>query len=93
MTTKHTPGPWWHVEVRTHGYEIIDEEHALVAGDIGHGGNAALIAAAPELLAACVAGLERLVSELGHESSTGWIETVPAVVAMRAAIAKARGAP
>lgn len=50
MTAQHTPGPW-HVETR-------DEGDYVYAGDfricypLGCEGNASLIAAAPELLAA-----------------------------------------
>ena len=62
MSTKHTPGPWW-VEPST----SLNPSRAVVLADCVDiydapltsetAGNAALIAAAPDLLAACKAML------------------------------------
>ena len=57
----------------------------------------ALIAAAPDLLAACEATLDLLVRSFdaaarqGLAERTGPVDTLPAVIALRAAIKKARG--
>ena len=90
---KHTPGPWRVGQIaQTVVADSADGTHAahgeieyygapLVCESVSSSANAHLIAAAPELLAAC-------------ESSLAMVETnqgPPDWDAMRAAIAKARG--
>ena len=66
MTTKHTPGPW-----RTNDHntlQIIDHHPYTIAtvaatADREAVANARLLAAAPELLAACVAAAELLIAD------------------------------
>ena len=87
--SKHTPGPWIALRERTAGtffnsYAIMqrDEIIAHTTTDIGAKteADARLIAAAPDLLAAC----EALVA--------GWEHNLTEPMALvRAAIAKARG--
>ena len=94
MTTKHTPGPW------KYSFENINSEWAIVTGPRGaivanvnadsrQEANAALIAAAPDLLGALVL-LEREMVLSGNACSEdyGW---KPAIEETRAAIAKAEG--
>jgi hypothetical protein len=84
MEAKHTQGPW-----RVFGYDIgtsPDETLAVVCAmdDNTDDANACLIAAAPELLAACQAVLDEFPAMDGRR-----IESVKAIC--RAAIAKAKG--
>lgn len=96
MTTKHTPGPWtmhprgedgaevraitsvaWCGIASTHGAsgsQVIRADEAQA--------NARLIAAAPDLLAACEAIID---------AATPWAPDTPALMMVRAAIAKAKG--
>lgn len=90
MKTEHTPGPW--------GYQlgaVVDSEGYLVAdirsrwddgmeGEDYHFANAALIAAAPDLLEAAQSALDCIMK---HIPAT---EFAPRDC-LRAAIAKARG--
>jgi hypothetical protein len=68
MTTKHTPGPWIFDESEDED-ECFDVKHVGYFVATAHGGftdplkaisNARLIAAAPELLAACEVALHML---------------------------------
>jgi len=96
MKTQHTPGPW-----RIDGLLIKAIDHGKWFGIAKAGGtkltidgnmaNAALIASAPDLLAA----LENALNVLAG-IATGDLKTIgrdsPAIAQARAAIAKARGA-
>lgn len=86
MQTKHTPGPW-ELRQSTNGYWFIDHEqggegYTLTKLECGED-DARLIAAAPELLVALEACLQRLDS---HDE-----QSVPECLAALAAIAKATG--
>jgi hypothetical protein len=101
----HTPGPWIAVreaalDYRHHQIDTEDGQScvAVVAGggpvraiDVAEEiANAHLIAAAPDLLAAC----EAVAKSLDHPDGTGWYEATLShadVAAIRGAIAKARG--
>jgi hypothetical protein len=86
---KHTPGPW-HVEPDEYQWLVISDcnyRYVALVGDkdrfADDAANARLIAAAPDLLAAC-------------ERALGWFEgdygvNHPETVELRAAIAKATG--
>ena len=89
MTTKHTPGPWKAHLDQVSIVEMSDGHQFYVGGEDQStdtiDANAALISAAPDLLAA-----------LGHlvgvcEGRTLPNEKHPAVVQARKAIAKAKG--
>ncbi len=74
MSAKHTPGPW-----RVFGYDIgtsPDETLAVVCAmdDNTDDANACLIAAAPDLLAACQAVLDEFPATDGRR-----IESVKAI--------------
>jgi hypothetical protein len=93
--SKHTPGPW-QCSLFAHGHAMVSTT-AFADKPCSDGGpdkvgplpikpsveNARLIAAAPELLAACESFLRQF-----DESGTVGIETIDAA---RAAIAKAKG--
>ena len=88
--SKHTPGPW---ELNEQ-YVIARSKRGLRAicqwGSYTSEANAALIAAAPDLLAVC----KRLVAHAGIDMSLGPAEVMEFVriyTDMRAAIAKAEG--
>lgn len=88
MTTKHTPGPWHYAECQM-GTPFVDTESVgdLFAAALPldeERANANLIAAAPELLAACEAALACL-------NFFGSDQIEPFRVRCRAAIAKAKG--
>lgn len=90
MTTNHTPGPWW-VDGRDQfgtvvGFNRIGDYALICCADPRQEeAFAALIAAAPDLLAA----LRRMVAAFG-----GWGGTdSPACAAARAAIDKAESRP
>lgn len=86
MTTKHTEGPWpmresaTHVTVTNARGDAVFHDDKRIPGVMA---NARLIAAAPDLLDALKALLERYVLAIGNEG----IECLTA----RAAIAKATG--
>ena len=97
---KHTPGPWafnhlmgeihtdigadWETDT---GNIVADIKIAKIYGGIGSQHNAALIAAAPELLAVC----EKMVDDW-HEDNNNMDRPEPKYLEMaRAAIAKAKG--
>jgi hypothetical protein len=98
--SQHTPGPWT-LEERNrlngfaglNGYALIgpkiDAWHIHRVGSfVGNVENAQLIAAAPDLLAACEE-LNQLLSN--HYANNGIPpETVPEIQRLRAAIAKAK---
>jgi hypothetical protein len=105
---QHTLGPWWlaraHPSEGTFAVGAGNSEHALILAttdDATARANARLIAAAPDLLAACRAlvatidatgGIER--NEDGTDSPMGdpdWIDLADAYNAARAAIARATG--
>ena len=100
--TKHTPGPWHIIHeptLSTYHIRVEDLDAAPVASLFYSSGgsrpqlsrelidaNARLIAAAPDLLAACEAIMPHLDSDLNaHEP---WVKEISA---MAAAIAKAKG--
>lgn len=89
MTTKHTPGPW-HVD--DDDGTILSEDGSEVFASHCSGdwhyiaalpADRRLIAAAPDLLAACEAALQAMDA---IDVGTSWISD-----ALRAAIAKAKG--
>lgn len=90
----HTPGPWWLRPTHDHGKYILGSssagsEHAVAECHSGDD-NARLIAAAPDLLAACERAkgfVESWEKQLGD-----WDEVDQNTInAINAAIAKARG--
>jgi hypothetical protein len=89
MTTKHTPGPWFAEAVDGRwrvwddaGIACICDVHAGVEPDPSGAEHARLIAAAPDLLAACEA-----------VAATTWSRNTATIIGkqVRAAIAKAKG--
>lgn len=102
MSAQHTPGPWeWPDDGGVREFEIFGPDGTLICECSWHGcplgevgalvANAALIAAAPELLEA----LENLDSAIWRCVDAAEIEGTPvedASNAARAAIAKATGA-
>jgi hypothetical protein len=102
METKHTPGPWETKEEDSHCWKVYSEEWGGLATLHAAYGvkaqqerlepDARLIAAAPEMLAACQAALayfDACVGECGAETDDE-IES-PEAKQLRAAIAKATG--
>lgn len=96
MTT-HTPGPWF-CENGDNRWTVWDDEgmacicdvHAGVEPDPSGATHARLIAAAPDLLAACEALMEaQRRADAGEHGGFGVY--VDAIDAARAAIAKAKG--
>ena len=92
--TIHTPGPWAHTKSREHSNpdtarrDIVAESQfgpAFIAGDVSQS-DAALISAAPDLLAVIVALLPHAARAI-----QGTTEGQPLLDAARAAIAKAKG--
>lgn len=63
----------------------------IMGGDEQLLANAALIAAAPELLEACRAANRRFSNQNGRVDEEVWADNYPAVKALRDAIAKATG--
>ena len=102
----HTPGPWRHEG--TFVYALTDAERAVnvfsanVQNDNHKArpgeceANARLIAAAPNLLAACEAARSRLVLQLYradvHRDEPAFLADTDAVNALDAAITRAKGA-
>ena len=99
MTTKHTPGPWSSGESRDGRIRIWPEGSAYVLAEcpprcemVEQGGltedraNAALMAAAPDLLAACKSAMRAMNDNL----QPGPMDD-DAKAALYAAIAKAEG--
>jgi hypothetical protein len=89
-TQTHTPGPW-----RSEGQYVIGEGNQLIAVAgrstepeirIAHEANARLIAAAPDLLAAC-----ELMESVYRQNVVNPGEPSSVLEALQAAIAKARG--
>lgn len=96
MTTRHTPGPWA-VERDDNGRAAsIGHGHILIASMCGPNpvSNAALIAAAPDLLAACerLSDWDRTIDPDNVASRGDQQKLVNAIFMARAAIAKAKGA-
>lgn len=95
MTTKHTPGPWKIITLDGHTYinpQRPEGEWGLIAKMVGtsayeESANAALIAAAPDLLAA----LEELLWAASRTSLETDGDYSNAFTAARAAIARATG--
>ena len=78
--SKHTPGPW---RVNPGAKEVRGADWNVIVADVTDEQDARLIAAAPDLLAAC--------SDLVEMSDAG-VPCPPRLVVMaRAAVAKARG--
>jgi hypothetical protein len=106
-TSAHTPGPWsneriWdtpasRIHARVHGVPVALAEAFTMRGAGEKEANARLIAAAPELLAACKALHQAIDVMLAWriEHERGFMPTQlpqwPAVVAAHAAITKAEG--
>ena len=96
MTTEHTPGPWvatqysdgspLTVVYAANGREVADVRSEIKGGVAEDEANAALIAASPDLLAACIDML--FMHSIVDENT---ICDCKACTAARAAIAKARG--
>ena len=95
MNTKHTPGPWsldWETgHVTSPHVETAGRIVCTMPGTIGEGyreGNARLISAAPELLAA----LREMIEQFGHYCEhTEDSKEIAAQSLARAAISKAEG--
>jgi len=89
--TKHTPGPWRVEEYGNGGAVVIGEARAreVIAVSLTER-NANLIAAAPDLLAACEAFVEAEHAAIldGQRAFSMYIDAIDAA---KAAIAKARG--
>lgn len=99
METKHTPGPW-HANTPTEeqyadGTSIRESKHGDIVAIVDKPregsciANARLIAAAPDLLAACKVGLEALKDWSDNEGWYDKFDTDERVILLRAAIAKA----
>jgi len=90
MTTKHTHGPWRHEPYEgSHESAVIGECHqiATVSYDDFEHSNARLIAAAPDLLAAC----EASKPFLNYLANVGNADADEICLLLKAAIGKARG--
>jgi len=87
MSTQHTPGPWEPSRM-THDWSVYAENGngADLCASIKTAEDAALIAAAPDLLAACEGILPLLQSDL--DALNNW---EPEILAVEEAIAKAKG--
>lgn len=93
MTAKHTPGPWF---VRNNSIcnekEVVAIALGIVHSDGDHKSNCRLIAAAPELLDALVAIMDKYVGLVESGDAGNWdAEKENEVIASRAAISKATG--
>lgn len=97
---EHTPGPWRAVPGSGGSLDVLacppgDAEGTLIAETYicdREKANANLIAAAPDLLAACKAMYAELRREYGHCVANGyWPDMKPKLEAWAAAIAKAEG--
>lgn len=92
---QHTPGPWQFADHQSH-CQITDETGFPLAEVYGRSAfgrelceaNAALICAAPALLAACEALHARLFREQGGQENSRWAAPLEL---LRRAIAAARG--
>jgi hypothetical protein len=100
MKTTHTPGPWKYEAdkgyvlkcfIMTADFDEDTNSGSVIArtSDNISEADAALIAAAPDLLAACEALHAEVLAYLTAQNLHG--EHNPAMVAARAAIAKAKG--
>ena len=101
QTATHTPGPWeWTPDLgnatHAHNQWLCGQN----AGVLLHGGpwpisdaNADLVAAAPDLLAACEAGVFYAGGPMRDETDEGRRKRLRACMQIKAAIAKAKGTP
>ena len=98
MTAGHTPGPWGPIGIYDPCNIFGGDGRRLVAATGGYQdsavdtlaenkANARLIAAAPDLLAACADARDALLNETGNP-----LALMAALVTLDAAIAKATGA-
>ena len=92
MSARHTPGPWAWIgkklvagKNQTHLLEMIEAPGMGRAAEP----NRALIAAAPDMLAACETALEMLVDSWGADQIAVGDDQVATV--LKRAIAKAKG--
>jgi len=100
METKHTPGPWWVGEEDSFdGIAVMYRDGMVPVANVQTGytdrnseANARLIAAAPDLLAACVSLSSMEIFTESAADDDICIITVATVRKIRAAIAKATGA-
>jgi len=98
---KHTPGPWKvkdGVIYCADGIPPFDATHTRIDGKGEWEANVHLIAAAPELLAACKALVDNLIWASGSSdfapdgiAREGWLKVEPSISQGMAAIAKAEG--
>jgi len=96
--SKHTPGPWKWWTTHEGSHRINPEEGGLVIASCDtrnpfsyeQEANARLIAAAPDLLAACIRGRQKLATYRGVFAGDRELEHL--LVAWDAAIAKAEEA-
>ena len=98
---KHTPGPWKvkdGVIYCADGIPPFDATHTRIDGKGEWEANVHLIAAAPELLAACKALVDNLIWASGSSdfapdgiAREGWLKVGPSISQGMAAIAKAEG--
>jgi len=98
MMATHTPGPWrWKSSFRLHGQEDVEVldiglgYDGLWDGEPPSEPDARLIAAAPDLLAACMALCEAVVTTTVKDARTLWSHEKEAIDAARAAIEKTKG--
>jgi hypothetical protein len=98
-TAQHTPSPWTHTPSREHSNpnttrrDIVAESQfgpVFIAGDVSRS-DAAVIAAAPDLLFALEACMENMEGMLGLSDFGSPTEGDFPLAIVRAAIAKARG--
>ena len=91
--TKHTPGPW---TIRDNQDVMADEEGRLIAQcHAGYreerGANARLIAAAPDLLAACQRAIDHLVNIRGPLGSQDGGRLLSSISLLGIAMSRATG--
>jgi hypothetical protein len=85
--SKHTPGPW--VRYDQDYAEIVTADHKSSVAMVARAEDADLIAAAPDLLAACEAA-QSWIADF-HADARDWPDNMDALSAnLRAAIEKAR---
>lgn len=98
--SKHTPGPWSKAETRTEGFVITSRNELIVhsVDEYGHYGpiknsaNANLIAAAPDLLEACIQSRAILITILAEITDKIARSVITARIEMLSAtIARAKG--
>jgi len=87
-TTGHTPGPWTTFRLDEKNYIWGGAEHDIAVGTIASESDAALVVAAPDLLAALEAVLGMNMPPAGQPGHIDWMQA--AEMAQRA-VARARG--